>query len=303
MKFIIDMIKGMFVGIANVIPGVSGGTMAVSLGIYDRLLSAISNLLKEFKKSIKTLLPILLGCAIGILLFSKMVEYLLGHFPFATAMAFTGLIIGGIPMIWNRMQEGYQQETKKSVPVYILVFILFLAISIILPLLNGGNDDGSVLTASPVLCTEMFFVGIIASATMVIPGVSGSLVMMIMGFYFGIIGSINTFVDALLDFNMEKLLNEFLILFPFGIGCILGIFLISKLIEWLFRRFPTATFSAIMGLILSSPFAIFYKVQQESSMANTKLPEIIISVLILIACTIVTYKLGREDDEPVEIPE
>lgn len=300
MKFIIDLIKGMFVGVANVIPGVSGGTMAVSLGIYDRLLSAISNFLKDFKKSIKTLLPIILGCAIGILLFSKMIDYLLNNFPFATAMGFTGLIIGGIPMIWLRMKKGYEKEEKKSIRLYILVFIIFLAISIVLPMLSGGSDDGTVLTANPLLCLQVFLVGLIASAAMVIPGVSGSLVMMILGFYFGIIGSINKFIDAVLAFDFGKIMNEFLILLPFGIGCLLGIFLISKLIEWLFRRFPTATFSAIMGLIISSPFAIFYKIQQENSMSDTKLPEIIISVILFIVCALVTYRLGKTDEKESE---
>lgn len=300
MKFIIDLIKGMFVGVANVIPGVSGGTMAVSLGIYDRLLSAISNFLKDFKKSIKTLLPIILGCAIGILLFSKMIDYLLNNFPFATAMGFTGLIIGGIPMIWLRMKKGYEKEEKKSIGLYILVFIIFLAISIVLPMLSGGSDDGTVLTANPLLCLQVFLVGLIASAAMVIPGVSGSLVMMILGFYFGIIGSINKFIDAVLAFDFGKIMNEFLILLPFGIGCLLGIFLISKLIEWLFRKFPTATFSAIMGLIISSPFAIFYKIQQENSMSDTKLPEIIISVILFIVCALVTYRLGKADEKEAE---
>ncbi len=300
MKFIIDLIKGMFVGVANVIPGVSGGTMAVSLGIYDRLLSAISNFLKDFKKSIKTLLPIILGCAIGILLFSKMIDYLLNNFPFATAMGFTGLIIGGIPMIWLRMKKGYEKEEKKSIGLYILVFIIFLAISIVLPMLSGGSDDGTVLTANPLLCLQVFLVGLIASAAMVIPGVSGSLVMMILGFYFGIIGSINKFIDAVLAFDFGKIMNEFLILLPFGIGCLLGIFLISKLIEWLFRKFPTATFSAIMGLIISSPFAIFYKIQQENSMSGTKLPEIIISVVLFIVCALVTYRLGKTDEKEAE---
>jgi putative membrane protein len=145
------------------------------------------------------------------------------------------------------------------------------------------------------LCIAMLFVGIIASATMVIPGVSGSLIMMIMGVYFGIIGSINGFIDSLLAFDMKQLINEFLILCPFGIGCILGIFLISKLIEWLFQRYCTATYCAIGGLILASPFAIFYKVQQESSMAGTSVIEIVVAVILLVVCTIVTYKLGQED--------
>ena len=94
-----DIIKGILIGIANIIPGVSGGTMAVSLGIYDKLISSISNLLKDWKKSLVTLLPIILGCGIGIVGFTYAIEYLLSHHTFVTCMAFVGLILGGIPIL------------------------------------------------------------------------------------------------------------------------------------------------------------------------------------------------------------
>ena len=95
MTFLMDTIKGMFIGIANVIPGVSGGTMAVSLGIYDKLISSISNLLKDWKKSLAALLPIILGCGIGIVGFSYAIEFLLSKYTFVTCMTFVGLILGG----------------------------------------------------------------------------------------------------------------------------------------------------------------------------------------------------------------
>ena len=99
MTFFMDIIKGILIGIANIIPGVSGGTMAVSLGIYDKLISSISNLLKDWKKSLVTLLPIILGCGIGIVGFTYAIEYLLSHHTFVTCMAFVGLILGGIPIL------------------------------------------------------------------------------------------------------------------------------------------------------------------------------------------------------------
>ena len=108
MNFLVDLIKGVFVGIANVIPGVSGGTMAVSFGIYDKLLNAISSLLKSFKKSFLTLLPIILGMVIGIVGFTYIIPWLLANFPFATSCAFTGLIIGGIPAILRSLKDGWQ---------------------------------------------------------------------------------------------------------------------------------------------------------------------------------------------------
>ncbi len=195
MNFLVDLIKGVFVGIANVIPGVSGGTMAVSFGIYDKLLNAISGLLKSFKKSFLTLLPIMLGMVIGIVGFTYIIPWLLANFPFATSCAFTGLIIGGIPAILRSLKDGWQSEEKKSLLVNILVFLILLAVAMAMVFLNGDSESGIALTASAGMIVKIFFMGIIASATMVIPGVSGSLVLMILGYYFGVINSVKQFVE------------------------------------------------------------------------------------------------------------
>lgn len=105
MEFFGNIIKGVMIGIANIIPGVSGGTMAVSLGIYDRLIGAVSGLFKEFKKNIAFLIPIIIGCGIGIVGFTYAIEYLLDKHTFVTCMAFVGLILGGLPAIISSMKS------------------------------------------------------------------------------------------------------------------------------------------------------------------------------------------------------
>ena len=290
MNFLVDLIKGVFVGIANVIPGVSGGTMAVSFGIYDKLLNAISSLLKSFKKSFFTLLPIILGMAIGIVGFTYIIPWLLANFPFATSCAFTGLIIGGIPAILRSLKDGWQSEEKKSLLVNILVFLILLAVAMAMVFLNGDSESGIALTASAGMIVKIFFMGIIASATMVIPGVSGSLVLMILGYYFG--------VEALRALNLQGMLNQLFILIPFAIGCVLGIFFISKLISYLLKHFASATFSGIFALVASSPISIFYKVNQEYSMNGTSVVSIIVGVVLLVACVALTLfmeKLGAPE--------
>ena len=112
MNFILDTIKGAVIGIANVIPGVSGGTMAVSMGIYNRLISSITHLFRDFKKSAATLIPVLLGAAIGIVGFSYAIEYLLANQPLPTCLAFLGLILGGVPVLVKDMKKG----VEKAVP-------------------------------------------------------------------------------------------------------------------------------------------------------------------------------------------
>lgn len=300
MNFLIDLIKGIFVGVANVIPGVSGGTMAVSFGIYDKLLSAISNLFKDFKRSFKILLPIALGMIIGIAGFTFVIGWLLKNQPFITSMAFTGLILGGVPSILKAYKDGWNQDTKKSAILNIVLLIIFAAIVIGMLFLNGDENSGVLLTVNPTVIITVFFMGIIASATMIIPGVSGSLILMILGYYFGIISAVKDFITALKDMNISAMLEQCAILIPFAIGCIIGIFGLAKLIKWLFARFASATYAAISGLILASPFSIFYKVQQDYSMSGTTLLQIIIAVLIFILCAAITIWMGTLDTESAE---
>lgn len=294
MTFITDIIKGVFIGIANIIPGVSGGTIALSMGIYDKLIGAVSNFLKDWKKSIITLLPILVGCGLGLIGFTYAIEYLLSEHTFFTCMAFIGLILGGLPVLIRQLLSKMKEHGGSVGISGVLAFVILFAFAIILPLFGSEEEVLKTLTASPQLMVIMFFIGIIASATMVIPGVSGSLVLMILGYYYGIIGSIKDFLEALKVFDIPALTNGFLILFPLGIGILLGIFLIAKLITFLFEKYGVQTYCAILGLILSSPFAIFYNTGLFGKLDQLNLLMILGGILIFIVGAVVTYLLGEK---------
>lgn len=294
MTFITDIIKGVFIGIANIIPGVSGGTIALSMGIYDKLIGAVSNFLKDWKKSIITLLPILVGCGLGLIGFTYAIEYLLSEHTFFTCMAFIGLILGGLPVLIRQLRSKIKEHGGSIGISGVLAFVILFAFAIILPLFGSEEEVLKTLTASPQLMVIMFFIGIIASATMVIPGVSGSLVLMILGYYYGIIGSIKDFLEALKVFDIPALTNGFLILFPLGIGILLGIFLIAKLITFLFEKYGVQTYCAILGLILSSPFAIFYNTGLFGKLDQLNLLMILGGILIFIVGAVVTYLLGEK---------
>ena len=258
MTLILDIIKGMLIGIANVIPGVSGGTMALSMGVYDKIIGSVSNLFGDFKRSVFNLLPILAGCALGIVGFTYAIEFLLSRHTFVTCMTFVGLILGGVPVLYRSLQEKRSQGDGKIPLSGWLAFLILFAIAVGMPLLNSSEETMSTITATPGTMVLLFLIGIIAAATMVVPGVSGSLVLMILGYYYGIINSLKSFFDALKAFDIPAMLELCLVLVPFGVGVLLGIFLIAKLITFLFERFGVQTYCAIFGLILASPFAIFY---------------------------------------------
>lgn len=294
MTLIMDIIKGMFIGIANVIPGVSGGTMALSLGIYDKLIGSVSNLLKAPKKSILTLLPIIAGCGLGIIGFTYAIEYLLVRHTFVTCMTFVGLILGGMPVLYRSL-KGKMAESGSGIGISgALCFLILFAIAIGLPLLNSAEETMTTLSATPLTMIILFFIGIIASATMVVPGVSGSLVLMILGYYYSIINAVKTFFDALKAFDIPVMFDLCLILVPFGIGVLLGIFLIAKLITFLFESFGIQTYCAIFGLILASPFAIFYNTGLFGQLSSLSMGTVILGFILAIAGGAVTYLMGEK---------
>ena len=147
----------------------------------------------------------------------------------------------------------------------------------------------------------LFFVGLIAAATMVIPGISGSLVLMILGYYYNIINTLTNFFDALRSLDTQGILHGLALLIPFGLGVLVGIFLISKIIEYLFANQPVLTYSGIFGLVLASPIAILLNTGAIASLSSLPVDQMIRFVstggLLLALCFIGTYWLGQAGDQ------
>lgn len=242
--------KGVVIGIANIVPGVSGGTMMVSMGIYDRLIHCITHLFSEFKKSVLFLLPIAVGMVVAIAASSFGLTYLFEHFPIQTNLLFVGLILGGLPAVWKKVKG------KGIKGGHVAACVLFFALVVGMAAMGESEGQAADLSFSIVNAVILVGVGIITSATMVIPGVSGSMVLMLMGFYYPILNEVKDFFTALAAFDMEAIIAGCGILIPFGIGVVAGIFGIAKLVEIIFEKFPLYAYWAIIGLIVSSPIAI-----------------------------------------------
>ena len=271
-------IKGFFLGIANIIPGVSGGTLAITMGIYEDLIGAISHFFKNIKKNIKFLIPLGVGILIAILLMSKIISYCLDKFPFPTTLFFIGLIVGGIPLI-SRKVKGVKVK-----PTNVLLFLLTFGIIMVMTFLNEGTNIVSLANISLTQMLLLFIVGMVAAATMVIPGVSGSFVLMLLGYYKPIVSTISN----LTNFNI--LGHNLLVLIPFGLGVLIGIILIAKLIEFLFNKYEIPTYYAILGFVISSVVGLGVGLVGTSINAI----QIIIGVILFIIASIIGYKLGDE---------
>ena len=239
MKYIKDILKGMLIGVANAIPGVSGGTMMVSMGIYDDIIYCVTHLFSQLKKSLKILSPYIIGMAVGIVGFAYIIGFLLEHYGFQTKMAFIGLILGGLPLLLGKVKG------KKKGISHIILMQYF-----------GGEGKEVTLTVGIIPAILLFIVGVIASATMVIPGVSGSMMLMILGYYNPILLAVKDFTSALAKGQWHTILQLCGSLIPFGLGVVIGIFAIAKMIEVLLNKQETLTYTAILGLVAASPVVI-----------------------------------------------
>ena len=278
MRNIILMLKGMLIGVANIIPGVSGGTLMITLGLYEEVINTISHFFENFKKNVKFIIPIGIGMVVSILLLSKVISFCLDKYPFPTTFFFIGLILGGIPLLWKRASGA-----KRKISNWVVFGITF-GIIMLFTFSKSSNYFVSLDNLDIYGYVKLFVIGIISAATMVIPGISGSFVLMLLGYYEPIV---NTIKDLT---NMELFGRNILILAPFGIGIVVGIILVAKLIEYLLNRYPVKTYYGVLGFVLASIIAIIVPILKVSP----SILEVIISVILVIVGGITAYKLGEK---------
>ncbi len=238
-----NIIGGIAIGIANVIPGVSGGTMMVILGIFDHMMSAISGVFKvenpNRMKDFLFLFQVLIGTAIGLIGFAKIISYLFDFFPTQTMFWFVGLVGFSIPVFWK--------VEAKNEKVQWLPLIIGMAIIFIIKFLASGdvqevNPDFPAISLYYLI--KMVIVGAIGGATMLLPGVSGSMVLLIIGEYY----LFKSLLANVLSFQLIVLVP----LFFFGIGVLIGIVIAAKLTKIFLDKHHTGTISLLLGLIIAS---------------------------------------------------
>ena len=235
MKGFFNIIKGIFIGAGAIVPGVSSGVLCVIFGIYEKLLDAVLNFFKDIKQNIKFLFPIALGVGTGVLLFSNMLNYLLYEFPIQTKSIFIGLIIGTIPSLIREVNE---KEAFK--PQNVIYLLIALAIGVITVVLENrmhivNNVDGMSIVYL-VMC------GVIMSVGIVVPGVSSTIILMLLGVY---------------SVYLQSVANLYLpVLIPLGIGLILGSIIVMKLTKKLLETYYSQTFYSIIGFTIGSIFVL-----------------------------------------------
>ena len=239
MEHVVNVLKGIVIGVANAIPGVSGGTMMVIMKVFDRLLGAVSFNLKKLKENFWFLLTIVIGMGIGVILSSKVLSICFEQFYVQTQFFFMGVVLGSLPMIYKEATK-----EKKLTPVHLIPFAIGVAVIIGVSLISSSMGANTVRTTLDVSTfIYLVIVSIIAAAAMIMPGLSGSLVLLILGGY-------QTAIQAVDEMNIP-------ILIPIAIGVIIGIVACAKLITLCLKKWQRGTYSVILGLIFGSFYAIF----------------------------------------------
>lgn len=279
-NFFCDLAKGAAIGVAMIIPGVSGGTLAVLMKVYDKLIDAISNIRRDFKNSVKFLFPILLGAILAVAAAYFPLKIALEKAPFPTVMLFAGLMVGSCPkIIYDGIKQGFDK-------LNIIAIILPLAAVIGICFIPGMGDAN----LSPSMAWYGYFllllIGAVASCALVVPGISGSMLLLIFGYYNGIFDTVSLLKS---DFG-----HSLLVLFVFAVGIVIGFFSIAKLMKFFMTKFPRGTRWAIIGFVIGSIPAIFITYNdnfENHTYSSLDVSHIVVGVVLCILGIIASFAL------------
>lgn len=267
MKYIMLICKGFIIGVAKIIPGVSGAIIAISFGVYERLVNIMSRPTKLNFNDLKFLVCLLIGAALGIGLLCKVVKWCLEIFYLPTMLLFVGLIFGGISEITNKIKA--KRMSAKGLITFICCFsILYYLVNI-----QGGN--GNVIHDNFVY----FLIGIIESATTIIPGISGTAIFIALGWYENLLG----IFEGITNFSID-----FFTLCLFLSGFIISTIMISKLISYLFNNHKSLAYTGVLGFMISSLVIML----EDTFSHGFSILEIIIGVCLFLIGTMMTKKIN-----------
>lgn len=271
----INILKGFAMGTSDLVPGVSGGTIALLLGIYNQFIASISGIFsRRFWPSFTFLIPIIIGMLLAMGSLSNLFNYLLSQHHIPTMFFFGGLIIGIVPYLLKISNYKTSFTTK-----HYMMVIAGIAILIVITLMNNGDKHaGETLTLSTSLIIKYFIAGMCASSAMLLPGISGSFMLLV----FGVYGTVMLAISEVVKLNFAGLP----ILLAVGFGVLAGFIISSKIIQYFLTHHKLMTFALIIGFVVGSLFAVFPGLP-------TNIVMWFVSLVVFIIGFIVSSTLGR----------
>lgn len=243
--------KGLAMGAADVMPGVSGGTIAFITGIYEELLTSIANINLSALKTLRKegfiafwehvngtfFLFLLAGIAISIVSLAHLIQFLLSDHPIPTWGFFFGLILASVGIVYGHLRNRHQWPNWVAMVVGALI-----AYGITMATPAQGTDN----------LWYIFFSGSIAIVAMILPGISGSFILLLLGVYLTVMETISTFTGAMRDMNTDLLISSGTILVVFLVGCVVGLLSFSRVLKWMFNRAHDITIAVLTGFLIGS---------------------------------------------------
>ena len=237
MAFLLNCIKGIFIGSGAILPGISSGVICIVFGLYEKLLDSLLNFFKDIKNNLKFLFPIILGIGIGVLIYSNFLNYFLTTYPLQTKSIFIGLILGSIPSLLKESNNNKNINNLKTIDFLFLLFSFL--IGIFLGALEKYIPDNF---SNSFNFLYLFISGFAMSIGVVIPGISNTIILMLLGVY-------NIYLSSLSNIYLP-------VIIPMGLGLLLGCLVFMKLTNFLLKNFHTKTFFSIIGFSLGSIFVL-----------------------------------------------
>ena len=268
------ILKGIVLGVSFILPGVSGGVLSVVMGIYDKLIEAVSHFYESwanFKKYFNFLFFLGVGGIISVLILTNVIEFALNKIPVITILLFVGLIVGGVPQLFNKIKNEVSFGN-------ILLMFIGIGLLVIMSFTTGGVGN-QVIDTSLISMIKMFGIGVLSSATIVIPGVSGSFLLMVIGYYEPLLRIVNEIT------SFTNLYNNIIVMIPLGIGLVVGAILIARVIDFCLKKYPVKTYYVIIGFVIASIIEVFLSVFNY----NFTLLTMFIGLVLMVVSSIVVY--------------
>jgi len=291
LKTIKNLLNGFAFGVTETVPGVSGGTIAIILGFYDELIGAINNFRKDPRGYLKILIPMLIGVIIGIVAFSSVMYWLLANHTLPTMTFFIGLIAGIIPIIFSKVKPPGKKLRQGGIALIGFPVLFLVAMSGLkgAPVQDPADIIGDIGVQYMLL---ILLAGIIAAAALVIPGFSGSFVLLLIGIYPLVTYSVSSVRYMITEPSGSHFLDICKVLVPLAIGVVIGGLAMCRLIEKLLKRHYAKTYSIILGLLLGSIYVLLREqlLLQSGVQAGVVIPAVCTCVL---GC-VLSFNLGKK---------
>ena len=284
LEFLTNVVRGAAIGVAFIIPGFSGGSVAAILGIYEKLVGSIADLFKHFKRSFLFLLPIALGMLLGIAALILPIQWGLANYPIPTVTLFVGLSIGGLPSLTDKIKgkPAWYHFAAFIIPCAVAACLLFLP--------TASQPEGFLFDLDFGGYLLLILIGMVGACALVVPGISGSMLLLIFGYYTPLVEVVTK--HLLHGLNVG---TSILVLFCVLIGLLVGFSAVSVLMKYLLRKFPRGTYFAILGFIVGSIVAVYFTTVRNTDAALSPLYSSpwywVVSVLMLLIGTALSLLL------------